>query len=218
VIFRNRKQAGQRLAKKLYNYADQLDVLVLALARGGVPVGYEVASALHVPLDVFTVRKLGTPGQEELAMGAIAPGGVRVINHEVVRSMMISEVTIEEVVARELAELERREKAYRGERPRPEIKGKTIIIVDDGLATGASMRAAVYAIRKQLPKKIIVAVPVGAESTCASFNDIADEIICLETPAPFYGVGAWYDDFSQPTDEEVRTLIDRANEHIVVSC
>jgi putative phosphoribosyl transferase len=217
VIFRNRKQAGQRLAKKLTAYTEQLDVLVLALPRGGVPVGFEVASSLHVPLDVFTVRKLGTPGQEELAMGAIAPGGVRVINHEVVRAMMISEVTIEEVVQREQEELERREKAYRGDRPKLEIKDKTIILVDDGLATGASMRAAVHAIRKQSPKKIIVAVPVGAASTCMSFNDLADEVICLETPEPFYGVGAWYDDFSQTSDEEVRTLIDLANEHVVVT-
>lgn len=214
AIFQNRKQAGERLAKKLMSYADRDDVWVLALPRGGVPVGFEVARALHVPLDVFTVRKLGTPGQEELAMGAIAPGGVREINRDVVEALMISHETIEKVAQRELAELKRRDRAYRGDRPRPEIRDKIVMVIDDGLATGASMRAAVHALRQMSPTKIIIAVPVGAKETCRELSRHADEIICLNKPEPFYGVGAWYEDFSQTSDEEVRELLDQANEMI----
>jgi putative phosphoribosyl transferase len=182
------------------------------LPRGGVPVGFEVARELHVPLDIFTVRKLGTPGQEELAMGAIAPGGVREINRDVVEALMISHETIERVARRELVELERRERAYRGTRPRPEIRDKIVIVVDDGLATGASMRAAVHALRQMSPGKIIVAVPVGAVDTCRELAKLADEIICLNKPEPFYGVGGWYEDFSQTSDDEVRELLEQANE------
>lgn len=213
-LFWNRKQAGERLAKRLMGYADREDVLILALPRGGVPVGFEIARVLHAPLDVFVVRKLGTPGQEELAMGAIAPGGIRELNRDIVDTLMISDETLEMIVRQEQAELERREKAYRGDRPRPEIRGKTVILVDDGLATGASMRAAVHAIRTMSPEKIIVAVPVGAVDTCKDFRNLADEIVCLEKPEPFYGVGAWYEDFSQTSDEEVREFLDRAQEAI----
>jgi putative phosphoribosyl transferase len=213
-IFWNRKQAGERLAKRLIDYADRDDVLILALPRGGVPIGFEIARALHVPLDVFVVRKLGTPGQEELAMGAIAPGGIREINQEIVDTLMISDDAIEHIVRQEQAELERREKAYRGDRPRPQIRGMTVILVDDGLATGASMRAAVHALRKMSPMRIIVAVPVGAADTCRDFRKLTDETICLAMPEPFYGVGAWYEDFSQTPDEEVRELLDTANETV----
>jgi putative phosphoribosyl transferase len=213
-IFWNRKQAGERLAVRLKGYADRDDVLILALPRGGVPIGFEIARHLHAPLDVFTVRKLGTPGQEELAMGAIAPGGIRELNQDIVDALMISDRDIERIVKQEQAELERREKAYRGDRPRPEIRDKIVILVDDGLATGASMRAAVHALRQMSPAKITVAVPVGAVDTCSDFRKLADEIICLATPEPFYGVGAWYEDFSQTSDEEVRELLDMANEMV----
>jgi predicted phosphoribosyltransferase len=214
MIFRNRKQAGQLLAEKLRKYTDRQDVIVLALPRGGVPVGFEVAQALHAAMDIFVVRKLGVPGQEELAMGAIAGGGVRVINYDVVNALMISEETIEIATSMQRAELERREQIYRGDRPQPEVRGKVAILVDDGLATGASMRAAVRALRKLDPARIVVAVPTGAPSTCREFDALADETICLTTPEPFYGVGAWYDDFSQTTDEEVRELLEMAEEKV----
>jgi putative phosphoribosyl transferase len=211
MIFRDRVDAGRRLAEKLEQYAGRSDVIVLALPRGGVPVGYEVARALGAPLDVFLVRKLGVPGREELAMGAIASGGVRVLNEDVVSELGIPQHWVDIVAARELEELRRREAAYRDGRPAPDVRAKTVILVDDGLATGASMRAGVAALRKLGPARIVVAVPVGAAQTCDEFRDVADEIVCAETPDPFYAVGSWYSDFDQTTDEEVRELLARAN-------
>jgi putative phosphoribosyl transferase len=210
MLFRDRREAGRFLARRLTAYADRPDVLVLALPRGGVPVGYEVARALRAPLDVFLVRKLGLPGHEELAMGAIASGGVRVLNEDVVRALGIPEDVIATVAAEEQEELERRERSYRGNRPAPAVRGKTVILIDDGLATGSTMRAAVAALRRQGPARIVVAVPVGAPETCAEFQEEADEAICAQTPEPFHAVGLWYRDFSQTTDEEVRELLERA--------
>jgi putative phosphoribosyl transferase len=212
--FHDRTEAGRLLANKLQTYADRPDVLVLALPRGGVPVAYEVARALHAPLDVFLVRKLGLPGHEELAMGALASGRVRVLNEDVVRSLDIPEEVIDAVAAEEGKELERREQSYRGDRPAPDVRGRTVILIDDGLATGSSMRAAVAALRRRGPARIVVAVPVGAPETCAEFQDEADEAVCLETPQPFYAVGMWYEDFSQTTDEEVRDILGRAAEEV----
>jgi putative phosphoribosyl transferase len=212
MLFRDRTEAGRRLAEKLTRYADRPDVLVLALPRGGVPVAYEVARALHAPLDVFLVRKLGLPGHEELAMGAIATGGIRVLNPDVVHTLQVPQEVIDEVADREQAELERRQRDYRDERPLPEVRGKTVILVDDGLATGSTMRAAVAALRRQQPARIVVAVPIGAASTCEDLRDEADETVCARTPEPFYAVGLWYQDFSQTTDEEVRELLQRAPE------
>ena len=209
VAFEDRSEAGRRLAKQLIGYAGRTDVLLLALPRGGVPVAFEIAKTLNAPLDAFLVRKLGVPGHEELAMGAIASGGVRVINHEVVRSMGIPEEVIDQVAAREKLELERRERAYRGERPKPDVRGRIVILVDDGLATGATMRAAVAALRAQDPARIIVAVPTAAPEACEAFEHEVDEIVCLTRPWPFFGVGASYQDFSQTTDEEVRRLLDQ---------
>jgi predicted phosphoribosyltransferase len=177
-----------------------------------VPVAFEVAHALQAPLDVFVVRKLGTPGQEELAMGALATGGVRVLNTEVVRALGLSSEVIEEVAARELEELERREQAYRDNRPAPQVHGRTVILIDDGLATGSTMRAAVAALRQQGPERIVVAVPVGAPETCMEFRAVADEVICARMPQPFHAVGLWYRDFSQTTDEEVHNLLARSYE------
>jgi len=211
-LFRDRKDAGEKLAEELSHYAGREDVLVLGLPRGGVPVAFEVAKALDAPLDVFLVRKLGAPGQRELAVGAIASGGVRVLNTEVVRMMRLSQQAIEQIAAREQQELERRERAYRGDRPRPEVQGQTVVLVDDGLATGASMRAAVTALREREPGRIVVAVPTAAPETCADFEDEVDEVVCATTPQPFFGVGAWYADFSQTTDEEVRELLSKAKE------
>jgi predicted phosphoribosyltransferase len=185
-------------------------VVVLALPRGGVPVAFEVARALHAPLDVFLVRKLGVPGHEELAMGALATGGVRVLNDDVVHALDIPEEAIAAVAAEEGQELARRERLYRGNRSAPAVRGRTVILVDDGLATGSSMRAAVAALRRQGPARLVVAVPVGAPETCAEFQDVADEVVCARTPEPFYAVGLWYDDFTQTTDEEVRDLLERA--------
>jgi len=210
LIFRDRAEAGRRLAEKLRSYAKRPDVLVLALPRGGVPVAYEVARALAAPLDVFLVRKLGFPGQEELAMGAIASGGARVLNTSLLRRLHVPPEAVEAVAAKELRELERREAAYRGSHAPPVVRGKTVILVDDGLATGASMHAAAAALRRQDPARIVVAVPVGAPSTCEDFGPIVDEVICAETPEPFTAVGQWYDDFSQTSDEEVRDLLERA--------
>jgi predicted phosphoribosyltransferase len=208
--FRDRHDAGRRLAAKLVKYAHRPDVLVLALPRGGVPVAYEVARALEAPLDVFVVRKLGVPGHEELAMGAIATGGVRVLNEEVVRKLRIPETVLDMVSAEEQRELERRERSYRGDRPPLDIRGRTVILVDDGLATGASMRAAVAAVREQGPARIVVAVPVGARETCAELQEEGDECVCAIAPDPFYAVGLWYEDFSQTTNEEVRELLEEA--------
>ena len=210
--FRDRREAGRFLARELAAYANRPDVIVLALPRGGVPVGYEIAQALHAPLDVFLVRKLGVPGHEEYAMGAIASGGVSVLNEEVVQRLGISPYQIETVAAREQRELERRERAYRGERPPPEVSGRTVILVDDGLATGASMQAAVLALRRLQPARIVVAVPVAAPETCEQLREIADEVVCATTPEPFYAVGLWYEDFSQTSDEEVRALLAQAEE------
>ncbi|HYT92459.1 MAG TPA: phosphoribosyltransferase [Gemmataceae bacterium] len=212
MLFRNRTEAGRQLAAKFAAYADRSDVLVLALPRGGVPVAFEVARALHAPLDVFLVRKLGVPGHEELAMGAIASGGVRVLNEDVVRPLRIPGEVIDAVAAEERQELERRERSYRGDRPAPDVRGRPVILVDDGLATGSTMRAAVAALRQQRPARIVVAVPVGAPETCAEFQEEADESICARTPEPFYAVGLWYGDFSQTTDEEVHDLLARAAE------
>jgi len=209
MIYRDRIEAGKLLAAHLAHYANRDDLLVLALPRGGVPVAYEVAKALRAPLDIFLVRKLGVPGYEELAMGAIATGGVRVLNDDVVEQLFIPAGVIDSVSANELRELARRERAYRGNRPEPEVRGKTVILVDDGLATGSTMRAAVAALRQQSPARIIVAVPVSAPQTCDEYRMGVDEIVCATTPEPFYGVGRWYKDFSQTTDEEVRDLLEQ---------
>ena len=211
-MFKDRSDAGRRLAARLSHFAGRDDVLVLALPRGGVPVGYEVAEALGAPLDVFLVRKLGTPGQEELAMGAIASGGVRVLNDRVVGALRLSRTVIDRVEARERQELERREREYRAGRPPPDVRGKTVILVDDGLATGSTMRAAVAALRRLGPARVVVAVPVGASETCEEFAGEADETVCAHEPEPFFAVGAWYDDFSQTTDDEVRDLLARSGE------
>jgi predicted phosphoribosyltransferase len=210
MLFRDRVDAGRRLAEKLRHYAKRPDVLVLALPRGGVPVGYEVARALSAPLDVFLVRKLGFPGQEEFAMGAIASGGARVLNTNLLQRFHVTPETVDAIAAKELRELERREQAYRGSNPLPAVRGKTVILVDDGLATGASMYAAAAALRQRGPARIVVAVPVGAPSSCEEFAGVADEVVCAETPEPFRAVGEWYDEFSQTTDEEVRELLRRA--------
>lgn len=198
------------LAKRLTAYAGRSDVIVLGLPRGGVPVAYEVARALAAPLDVFVVRKLGVPGHEELAMGAIASAGVCVLNDDVVKVLRIPSPIIDAVAARELRELERRERVYRGDRPVPRLRGQTVILVDDGLATGSTMRAAVTAVRRLGPAHIVVAVPTAAPSTCEEFRHEADECVCEITPEPFYAVGLWYEDYSQTTDDEVRELLERS--------
>jgi len=210
MIYRDRIDAGRQLAARLSGYANRDDVLVLALPRGGVPVAYEVAKALRVPLDIFLVRKLGVPGHEELAMGAISTGGVRVLNDDVVNYLGIPGEVIDAVAMDELRELERRERAYRDDRPEPNIQGKTVILIDDGLATGSTMRAAAAALRQKNPARVIVAVPVSATQTCDEYRMGVDEIICAKTPEPFLGVGRWYEDFSQTTDEEVRQLLAKA--------
>jgi predicted phosphoribosyltransferase len=212
MLFRDRTDAGKRLAEQLDNYANRSSVLVLGLPRGGVPVAYEVAQVLHVPLDIFLVRKLGVPGHEELAMGAIATGGVRVLNEEVVNYLNIPMEVIDAVAKDELKELERRERAYRGDRPPPEVRGKTVILVDDGLATGTTMRAAAAALRQQQPAYVVIGVPVAAPQTCDEFKLEVDEIVCADTPEPFQAVGLWYEDFSQTTDQEVRDLLTRARQ------
>ena len=214
MIFRDRTDAGQQLAARLAKYAHRSDILVLALPRGGVPVAHEVAKQLGAPLDVFLVRKLGVPGYEELAMGAIASGGVRVINDDVVRQLAIPGEVIDAVAAEERRELERRERAYRNGRPPPDVKGRTVILIDDGLATGSTMHAAAAALRKLGPARIVVAVPVSAPETCDEFREEVDEVVCAATPEPFRGVGLWYKDFSQTTDEEVRELLERARQSI----
>lgn len=212
--FRDRREAGRVLAGRMAGLAGRPDVLVLALPRGGVPVGYEVARKLGAPLDVFLVRKLGVPGQPELAFGAIASGGVRLLNRDVVQGLGIPPEEVEAVAAEEGEELARREREYRDDRPPPDVRGKTAVLVDDGLATGASMRAAVAALRKLDPARIVVAVPVAAPSVCEAFRRIVDEVVCARTPDPFQAVGLWYHDFSQTSDAEVRELLDRAaSEH-----
>lgn len=208
-MFRNRSEAGKSLAAQLIQYRDRRHTIILALPRGGVPVGYEIAVALHLPLDVFVVRKLGVPGQAELAMGALAAGGTKVINRQVVEVLSLSNADIDAVIAREQRELDRRLIEYRDDLPWPNVRDWTVILVDDGLATGATMRAAVAALRQQGPARIVVAVPVGAADTCELVADEADKLICLEQPDPFRAVGIWYQNFEATTDEEVRTLLDR---------
>lgn len=208
MLFRDRAEAGRRLAERLRHYAGRPDVVVLALPGGGVSVASEVARELGAPLDVFLVRKLGFPGQEELAMGAIASGGSRVLNRSLLRRLHVPEETVNAVAAREFCELERRERAYRGTRPPRPVRGRTVILVDDGLATGATMHAAAAALRGQDPARIVVAVPVAAASSCDEFGDVVDEVVCAESPEPFVAVGQWYDDFSQTTDEEVHRLLE----------
>jgi predicted phosphoribosyltransferase len=212
--FPNRTEAGRLLAEKLVKYADRDDVIVLGLPRGGVPVAFEVAQRLGAPLDVFIVRKLGVPGFEELAAGAIASGGVRVLNEDVTRAIPHADEMIEAVTVRETAELERREQIYREGRPSPELRGRTVILVDDGLATGATMRAAVKALRQRGVPKIVVAVPVGPPDTCREIEQEADETICLSTPPFFQAVGQYYEDFSQTSDEDVRELLSQAAQNI----
>ena len=207
--FQDRREAGQYLATKLQVYANRPDVLVLALPRGGVPVAFEVAQAFHTPLDVFIVRKLGVPGHPELAMGAIASGDIRVLNRDVVEGLGIPEYVIEAVAASELQELARRERLYRDDRPFPNVRSHTVILVDDGLATGSTMRAAAAALRQRGPARLVVAVPVASPQVCAEFQTEADQVVCAFTPEPFYAVGLWYEDFSQTTDEEVRDLLAR---------
>ena len=214
--FRNRTDAGRRLAEKLAAYADRPDVLVLALPRGGVPVGFEVARALGAPLDVFLVRKLGVPGYEELAMGAVATGGGRVLNDEIVRGLGISEHEIDAAAARELQELARRARLYRGDRSPPDAAGRTVILVDDGLATGATMRAAVEALKQQHPARTVVAVPTASPDTCEALKAEADDVVCAMSPEPFFAVGHWYEDFTQTTDDEVRDLL-RAKRDLPIS-
>jgi predicted phosphoribosyltransferase len=205
--FRDRIEAGELLADSLQTYRDRDDVIVLALPRGGVPVAAEIARRLHVPFDVFVVRKLGVPGHEELAMGAIASGGVRLVNDEVVVPLGIPPNVIDSVARSEQIELARREELYRGTREPIGLTGKTVILVDDGLATGSTMRAAVMAVRRQQPARIVVAVPVGARETCAGLAREADDVVCLRTPDPFVAVGLWYRDFTPTTDGEVRSLL-----------
>jgi predicted phosphoribosyltransferase len=205
--FINRREAGVELAGRLERYRDRDDVVVLGLPRGGVPVAYEVARALKAPLDVFLVRKLGVPRHRELAMGAIASGGVRVLNDEVVGWYGVPKAVIDAVAREELAELERRERAYRDGRPLIDVRNRTVLLIDDGLATGSSMKAAVEAVRALGPARIVVAVPVGAPETCSALGHVADETVCARTPDPFSAVGLWYEDFSQTTDEEVRELL-----------
>jgi predicted phosphoribosyltransferase len=207
MLFRDRRDAGRRLAASLAEYAGRPDVVVLALPRGGVPVAFEVARGLAAPLDVFLVRKLGLPGAEELAIGAIATGGVRVLNRDVLEQVHVPEPVIAQVATREERELARRECAYRGDRPQTPLRGKTVILVDDGLATGASMRAAVLALRQLGPERVVVAVPVAPPETCREMAELADAVVCAVTPQPFDAVGRWYEDFSQTTDEEVQGLL-----------
>jgi predicted phosphoribosyltransferase len=205
--YRDRREAGVVLADRLRHFAGRDDVIVLALPRGGVPVAYEVARALGAPLDVFMVRKLGMPGHPEFAVGAIASGGVRVLEHELIRWYRVSPAALDDVVRVEQQELERREQAYRGGRPPLRLEGRTAILVDDGLATGSTMRAAVIAVRRLLPGHIVVAAPVGSPEACRALDEVADEVVCARTPSPFNAVGLYYDNFEQTTDDEVRRLL-----------
>ena len=212
--FPDRAEAGRQLAEKLEKYAGLDDVIELGLPRGGVPVAYEVAKRLRAPLDVFIVRKLGVPGFEELAAGAIASGGVRVLNEDVMRAIPYADVAIQAVTAKETVELQRREQIYREGRPAPDLRGNVVMLVDDGLATGATMRAAVKALRQSGAAKIVVAVPVGPPDTCREIAQEADETICLSTPEFFQAVGQYYEDFSQTSDDDVRKLLTRAEQEI----
>lgn len=212
ALFADRRDGGRVLGRMLEGLRGRDDVVVLALPRGGVPVGFELARALGAPLDVFMVRKLGVPVQPELAMGAVASGGVRVLNPSVVRGLRIPAEVIDEETRREVEELRRRERAYRGGRPPPEVRGRTVVLVDDGLATGSTMRAAAAAVKQMGPARVIVAVPVGAAETCELLRREVDEVVCAATPEDFFSVGAWYEDFAQTTDEEVRELLEQAEE------
>lgn len=205
--FRNRTEAGQLLAVRLRSYANRADALVLGLPRGGVPVAYEVAKALNVPLDICLVRKLGVPAHKELAMGAIASDGVRVLNYDIVSWLGISSKTVDDVAAREWKELQRRDRTYRGDRPRPEIRDRTVIVVDDGIATGATMKAAIAVLQQQQPAHLIVAIPVAPPQICTELSREVDSVVCLITPQDFYAIGVWYEDFSQTTDDTVRELL-----------
>ena len=215
ALFKDRRDAGKKLAQKLIDYSGREDMVVLALPRGGVPVAYEVSLALQAPLDIFIVRKLGWPGHEEMAIGAIASGGVKVLNEDIVRYLNIPNTLIDAVAQRELRELERREREYRGKRPPLELKDHIVIIIDDGLATGASMRAAIVGVRAHAPAQIVAAVPTAALETCKALEPEVDQIICASTPEPFYGVGRWYEDFSATTDDEVRLLLEEANQKLL---
>jgi putative phosphoribosyl transferase len=212
MFFADRTEAGRKLAEKLGAYANRDDVLVLGIPRGGVPVAFEVATRLHAPLDVFLLRKLGVPGQEELAFGAIASGGVRYLDREIVEAVGISGEEIERVTSMELKELERREKAFRGGRPALDVRGKTVIIVDDGIATGSSMSAGIKALRQMQPSRLVVAVPVAPDRTCNRLKNEVDELVCLQTPLSFHAIGQFYEDFSQVPDEEVIELLKRAEQ------
>jgi predicted phosphoribosyltransferase len=211
MYFADRADAGRQLAEKLGHYRGRRDLLVLALPRGGVPVAFEVSRILGAPLDVLVVRKLGVPGHPELAMGAVVAGSTRVVNTDVVAAQGIPDHVIDRVAASEQSELKRRERAYRGTRPPPEIRGKTVILVDDGLATGSTMRAAAESVRQQAPARLVAAVPAAAPQVCEDLRDAVDEMVCLITPEPFHAVGLWYRDFSQTTDDEVRDLLARAS-------
>src|SRR3984885_5098037 len=212
VRFLDRRDAGRQLARKLVNFTNDASVVVLGLPRGGVPVAYEVVRALHAPLDVFVVRKLGVPGHRELAMGAIASGGSRVLNLDVIQALEISPAAVESVADRELVELDRQQRIYRGQTPLLDLAGRTIIVVDDGLATGSTMRAAVRALRQSNPACIIVAAPVAAAETARSLRQEADGVVCMDAPSDFHAVSAWYEDFSQTGDEEVRSLLESASQ------
>jgi putative phosphoribosyl transferase len=209
-LFRDRADAGRALAARGTPSLSDVNPLILALPRGGVPVAFEVARALRAELDIFLVRKLGVPGHEELAMGALASGGVRFLNRELISDLHLSQRTIEQITAREQRELERREALYRAGRPAIPIRDRHVVLIDDGLATGASMKAASKALRAEEPRCVTLAVPVAAQQTCDEFRDAVDEVICLETPDPFVAVGIWYEDFEQISDEEVRALLERA--------
>jgi putative phosphoribosyl transferase len=208
--YRDREDAGRRLATELASYADRDAVVVLALPRGGVPVAFEVARLLHAPLDMFLVRKLGVPGHPELAMGAIASGGVRVLSHDIISQLVVTPEEVEAATTREGVELDRRDRLYRGDRPPTPLAGRTVILVDDGLATGATMEAAIQAVRQSNPARIIVAAPVGAAETCERLRALADEVVCASRPDHFQAVGLWYDRFDQTSDEEVIELLNRA--------
>lgn len=210
VQFQDRTDAGRQLAARLGAYANRPDIVVLGLPRGGVPVAFQVAKALNALLDVFLVRKLGAPGIEELALGAIASGGTLVLNPEIVQELEISKAEIEEVAAREQKELERRERVFRGDRPPLQVRARTVIVVDDGLATGATMRAAVRALRQMSPARIVVAVPIAPRATCQEISQVADELVCLMVPGYFYAISVWYKEFPQTSDEEVRALLKTA--------